>query len=236
MLSRNPEWAAAADAASEIDSTWSATEYPSRLKLKAEFKTGNASRNVRSLNTLIGHIETLQDAADKLDNSGWQTWNSIVNRYRTEFDDPRVSNFNKAALAVSSESATAFKGATGTDQEMKKWKDEIYPAQGPNQIREGNEILWSLIGSRLDALTDQYETGMGKPKDFRLLSDKSRKILQKLGIGDLEQAAAQPQGGGAGIQDKPPDDLPALKPGQKATDPDTGEVWENRGGKIMRAN
>lgn len=197
MLTRSPEWVAAAEAASESDPTWNSTEYPSRLKLLTEFKTGNASRNVRSLNTLIGHLDSLKKTADKLDNRSVQLWNLVVNKGYTAVGDSRVTNFEKAAAAVSSEAATLFKGTAGTDQEIKEWRSTINASQSPEQLQDGIKQMMDLMASRLNALTQQYEIGMGRPKDLRLLNDKSAKILRDMNVGDLEGGVGRPQGGQA---------------------------------------
>lgn len=201
----NPKspWNAAIQAVSEADPTWNAAEYPSRLKLLNDFKSGKAAANVRSLNTLIGHLNSLRQSAVKLGNAGFTPGNTLANWIATKLDDPRVTNFEKAANAVEGEAATLFKGTSGTDQEIKQWRATINSSQGPRQLKEGVDKMLELMFSRLDALQSQYETGMGKPADFRLLNDKSRKILQGMGI-DTSTLEAQPVPTSLAPTERPP--------------------------------
>ena len=191
MLTRSPEWTMAAEAASEADPTWNAAEYPSRLKLLNDFKSGRASRNVRSLNTLIGHLDSLSQTSEKLDNTSILLWNRLANRTITEVGDARVTNFEKAVIAVQNEAATLFKGTGATDQEIKEWRATINSSQSPEQLQEGILQMVDLMSSRLSALTEQYEMGMGKPPDFQLLTGKSREILKSMGVKDLEEGQGQ---------------------------------------------
>ncbi|HUU89720.1 MAG TPA: hypothetical protein VM238_00765, partial [Phycisphaerae bacterium] len=39
-----------------------------------------------------------------------------------------------------------------------------------------------LLAGRIGETNSQYERGMGKPKDFHFLSDKSRRILSGMGV------------------------------------------------------
>jgi hypothetical protein len=74
-----------------------------------------------------------------------------------------------------------FKGTAGTDQEIKKWLENISSSDSPEQINASIDEAIELLGSRLYALRDQYERGLGKPKDFKFLSAKSDELLRKIG-------------------------------------------------------
>ena len=182
MALRTPYWQGILQRAALYDSSFDAAQYSVRLSLRRDFTSGNASKNVRSLNTAVGHLESLSKAAKELDNADIQLWNTIANKGFTATGDPRVTNFNTAATAVAGELATVFKNTSGTDQEIKSWRDNISSSQSPQQMKESIDTAIELLGGRLAALSNQYETGMGKPKDYRFLSPKSLKILKSLNV------------------------------------------------------
>jgi chaperonin cofactor prefoldin len=182
MLSRSPEWSQASELASQIDPTWSAAEFPARIKLLNDFKSGKAAGNVRSLNTLISHIDKLDTSIDQLDNSRFQIVNKIGNAASEQYGNSAVTNFDKAAEAVASEAATLFKGTAGTDQEIKAWRSTINHNQSPEQLKQGVAVMLDLMRGRMESLVDQYQRGMGKVQDFGLLNNGSKKILKKLNI------------------------------------------------------
>lgn len=165
-----------------IDPTYDETQYGTRSAIKKDFNSGKSAQNIRSLNTAVGHLQTLSDAGTKLENASLPVWNKIANLGITAVGDSRVVAFNTAATAVESELASVFKGMGATDQEIKAWRENINSSQSPAQMKGAIDTAIELMGSRLQALTNQYEIGIGKPKDFRILSNNSRQILEGLGV------------------------------------------------------
>lgn len=178
---RNKEMMGLVQRAYLYDPTFDAKEYAVRAKLRSDFTSGKGAVNIRSLNTAVGHLESLSKAANALDNAPVQLWNMIANKGLTGIGDSRVTNFNTAATAVAGELATVFKSTSGTDQEIKAWRENISASQSPEQLKESIQTAIELLGGRLGALQAQYETGLGRKADFTFLSPKSRKILTSLG-------------------------------------------------------
>jgi len=186
----------------QYDPTYDQTQYGARTAVKKDFNSGQAARNIRSLNTAIGHLNNLKTAADELKNAGFQLWNKIANSTLTGAGDPRTTKFNVAANSVESEVASLFKGTGATDQEIKAWREQLSSAQSPAQLHTAIDTLLSLMASRMQALDSQYKAGMGKPKDFEMLNKESKAILKKLGgeagkMLELDVADAATGGGGA---------------------------------------
>lgn len=176
-----PYWQKIIKAVSAYDPTFDETQYATKLALKKDFNSGKSANNIRSLNTAIGHIKSLEESAKALNNSGAKVWNAIANFGLEQTGDPRVTVFNTNANAVESELAALFKGMGATDQEIKAWREQVSTSKSPEQLQGFVKSALDLAFSRLGALQGQYETGMGKPKDFRFLNDKSVKILQGMG-------------------------------------------------------
>ena len=180
---RSPYWQKILETASQYDPSFNAAQYNNRVALMKDFTSGKAANNIRSLNTAVGHLDTLQKAATALDNGGIQLWNAIANKGLTATGDPRVTNFNVAANAVESELAAVFKGMGATDQEIKAWRENLSAAESPEQLRGAISTAVELLGSRLDALRQQYESGMGRKPHVQFLTPKSESILSKITSG-----------------------------------------------------
>lgn len=182
MALKTPYWQKALELASAYDPTFDGTQYTTRKRIREDFTSGAASKNIRSANTAVGHVGTLYDAIEGLNNSRWQPYNRINNFIRTQKGNPAVVKFNVAATAVENELATLFKGTGATDQEIKEWRQALNAAQSPEQLKGAVNQAITLLKSRLYALRDQYDKGMGKPLSWGLLNQHSREILQKHGF------------------------------------------------------
>jgi len=166
----------------QYDPTFDMTQDQSRAALAKDFRTGKAANNIRSLNTAIGHLDSFEKASTALNNTSWQIINRSKNWLNEQTGDPNIVLVQEKANAVETELATVFKGMGATDQEIKEWRRNFSAAQSPAQFKAIVGGAIELMGSRLDAMRYQYENGMGKPKDFEILSDTSRKILTRLGV------------------------------------------------------
>jgi hypothetical protein len=83
--------------------------------------------------------------------------------------------------------ATLFKGTAGTDEQVKGWKAGMSKAQTPAQIKTGIDEALDLMNGRYDALDHQFSTGMGRVRNFKMLSPASEAILTGLGAKEFVQ-------------------------------------------------
>ena len=189
---KSPYWQNILERASLYDPTFDATQYNVRLKVKNDFNSGKAAQNRLGLNTAVGHIDSLVKASKELANTDWSSANKVENVLSKYFPvtpglvkrQGTVTAIKTKFNAVKGEMASIFKKNGATDQEIKSWNDTIDDpaAATPTMWKRFVDSSLELMGSRIGALTSQYETGMGKPKDFKLLDPKSRTILKKLGV------------------------------------------------------
>jgi len=179
---RTPYWQNMIGRAKQYDPTFDATQWQTRQRARIDFTSGKSAANIRSLNTAVAHLGTLSKKAEALNNAPVQIWNTIANYGLTATGDKRVVEFNAAANAVESELATVFKGMGASDQEIKAWRKQLSSSQSPEQLKGSINAIIELLSGRLNALRSQYETAMGKPYNFPILNDKSRKVLQDMGV------------------------------------------------------
>lgn len=181
---RDPKWQALMGRAEMYDPDFDAKEYQVRFNLRRDFTSGKAANNIRAINTLVGHLDSLNNAGDELANSENRVWNWIKNRgVGTVTGVPQVQKFLSAATAVENELASVFRGTgAATIQEIKEWRKTLNELKTPSEIKVAIQMAVELMGSRMKALEAQYESGIGKPKDFSFLSPQSTKILEKMGM------------------------------------------------------
>ena len=203
---RDPQWKAAVSAATDLDPTWNASQHKIREATRKSFTSGPDAKNITSINTLVGHLNSLNESSEALNNRGWQPWNTVANWTATKTGDPKVTKFNMDLGAVESELAAVFKQTGATDQEIKAWRERIDASQSPAQLQTNIHEAVELMGSRLSALKNKYEAGMGSFGQLQILSPKSRQTLEKLvgkdAVDALEpkkevqsEGVSKPQGG-----------------------------------------
>ena len=179
---RNKNMMALVKKAYEYNPTFDTKEYAVKAAVRKDFTSGKTANNINSLNTAVGHLEQMFDKAQALKNTDIPAWNWIANKGLQATGDKRIAGFNQTAIAVESELASVFKGMGATDQEIKAWRDGFSSSSSPAQFKESIvDSSTKLMGSRLDALRNKYEQGMGEPANFKLLSKRSHDILKKMG-------------------------------------------------------
>lgn len=170
--------------AARFDPTFNPADYKTRLATRKDFTSGKSAQNITSFNTAIGHLDTLDKSIDPLGNrsSSWYNWATAPISEQT---DPKyqvaLKNFRTAKQAVADELARAFKGAGGTVHDISEWEKTINAADSPEALHAATKQAVELLHSRINAVGDQYNRGMGKTTDpVSLLSPKAQETLQRL--------------------------------------------------------
>lgn len=220
---KSPQIQALMRAAAQYEPGFDLTKWGARAATAKDFASGQAAKNVTSLNTVVGHLADLKEKADALDNYSIPTVNSVKNVFNSETGDPRVNNFNLARNAVADELAKVFKGSGISDHEIAQWKGTLNASQSPDQLKGAVKTAIGLMESRLYALNDQRDRGMNtssQPRD--LLTDKSKAALAKIEAwanGDASKTEVK-----SGVSE-----------GATATNPQTGQKIVFKGGKWVPA-
>lgn len=181
---RSPRWMRLLTLAAQYDPSFDATQYNVRMGVRRDFTAGPSSKVVNSINTVIGHLDTLQKRAAELHASGSVPLNWSRNFMRTYYKgNPQVKNFNIARDAVANEMTRVFRGTGGSQKDIEGWKTSFSAAGTPEQLQGGIDQAIDLMESRIEALQNQYERGMGRPLDFQLLSPRAAQVLGQLRSG-----------------------------------------------------
>jgi len=172
--------------------------YATQLGTMKDFTSGKTSQNITALNTSIGHLDQLYQAANALNNGNVQVLNHVANSLGVQIGESPVATYAAIHNAVSGEVSKTFKGASATDQELQAMDKTFSPSQSPKQAKAALDATIRLFASRLDALNNQFRNGTGKNASERgimLISPESQAVLQRHGFNfGSNGASAAPAG------------------------------------------
>lgn len=199
------------DKVHEADPQFDAVNYNARLKARQSFASGKDRENLKSFNTTIGHLGELSDAVEGLHNTSVPAWNKYVANPIAEQLSPKyqsaLKRFQAARTAVSDELTRSFRGSGGNVHDIIQWENAINSADSPEALRSAIRTAAKLLDSRISAVGDSYNQGMGTTKDpLELLNPTaaaSFKHLMEGGHGSVAKPPAKASGkvtiGGASL-------------------------------------
>ncbi|MGO1160837.1 hypothetical protein ACTOV4_02640 [Brucella sp. C7-11G] len=178
----------------QYDPTFDMAQYQARAAMRKSVTSGNYAMSLNASNLVIGHMNTLREAGEALNNSTFPRYNAVTNTLLNETGDPRVKSFNIAADALASELAKVFKGVgASSEKEITEWRNNLSPNMSPEQLQASIATVMDLLKSRIDTVRTQYEAAMGHPADFTFLTPKTRQILEKQGFDPRELDVNMPE-------------------------------------------
>ena len=133
-----------------------------RQRTAAEFAVGMAAKNITSLNTAIQHLGEVHRLAGDLKNYETPIINTVTNFAQKQTGDRRITDFETAKHAVVEEISKVFRGMGQSDNEIKAWDAKISSSQSPAQLQGQIETITHLLNGRIEALGEQYKSGMGR--------------------------------------------------------------------------
>jgi hypothetical protein len=214
-------------AASQFDPTLDAANAATRVATRKDFTSGQAAKNITSINTALGHLGTLWTSAQALNNGGFRQWNRLANAVVTETGDPRVKDFTISRDAVANELMRVFRGSGGSLAEIEEWKKNIDAADSPDQLRAEIGKGVDLLNSRLEAMGEQYTKGMSTSADpLTFLTPHAQAVFNALAPGGNGIIGATPVPGAPGPPTGQPPNDDGPKIGETWTAPD-GTKWQH---------
>ena len=144
-----------------------------------DFASGEASRKVRSNNTALNHLATMDKLADDLANADTRVVNLAANAFAKATGSTPPTNFDAAKQLVANEVMKAVVANGGTGAEREEAGNSIKSSSSPQQLRGVINTYRELLGGQLSSLQLQYESGSGR-KDFdKKLFPATRELLNK---------------------------------------------------------
>lgn len=229
MGRKNPYWERLLQYAGQYEPGFDMTKFAARQATRTDFDKGKSAGNIKALNTVMGHLDSMDKAIDPLGNYTYfpGIMNPIKDAYRNNMGDTKYqearANFRLAKGAVASELMKVFRETGGSVTEVKDWEEKIHENESPAGLKETIKSAMELIASRMTAVNDQWNRAMNVNRDPReILSPSARGIFDRImheKEGNAEEPKVKPEKKWRGMPDKPPADA---KP-----DPDGFIRWPN---------
>jgi hypothetical protein len=212
-------WQKMLAAVAKYDPSFDEINYNSRAATRKDFTSGKTADQIRSVNTAIGHLSQLSDAADALHNRDMQTYNSIVNGLMTEFGWTGATDYNTILNRVAPEITRVWRGTGGNESDIQRDIDTMKSSRAGSQIHGAIAELGGMLESQLDSTRERYRQGMGTA-DIEVLRPDSRETLTKL----EKRAGKAPSSTAASVAPmrRP---IPSI-PGGVAESTDGGKTWK----------
>ncbi len=156
-----PQGQAVLAAANQYDPSFDMVNYNARAKTRQDFTSGKSAVSVTAFDTLAQHIDALMMNYQKMGNGNYPTVNGIRNAYRNATGDGRTTAFHTDVNAVAAEAVRAFRGVGGAVSDIQDFQRQFNDAASPEQARAAVGALMHLVEGRTNALTKQYQRGMG---------------------------------------------------------------------------
>ncbi len=230
---RAPYWQGLLQATAKYDPTFDAVNYNARNKTRAAFTAGKEAANINALNTVIGHLGKLSQAADDLGNfhegslgPATTLGNKIGNIVSRATGSSKVTNFNTTQKAVSDEVTRVWRQMGGSEKDVEAARDNLNASGTPEQLHGAIATYADLLESKLASLNEQYRQGMGTDK-IDILRPDTRAVLDKLEAKAKRSPGSLTANLPGGEQSAAPDSKPAI--GTRKTVNGVSLEWQRRG-------
>jgi len=181
---KSPYWQNMISLVSQYDPTFDAVNYQARASTRKDFTSGPAARSLNALNTVMGHLENFSKTMESLHNTDNMALNWLKNVTMSPFSPElkgRLNKFNIDKQAVASEFERAYRGSGGSGADIQAWKQSFSAADSPEAMRASLQEGVQLLGSKIEALGDTYNKGMGTTKEgLDLLAPHAKQAYEKL--------------------------------------------------------
>jgi hypothetical protein len=156
-----------------------AQNYKANLAAIKAFNTGIEGRSTRSLNTVMYHLDTLDQAGKALENGDIRLFNSIGNKINKELGVAAPTDFEATKKIVSSEIIKAITGAGGALKDREEAQQTLDAASSPAQLSGVIKQYKELFAGQLVGLEQAYTASTNRPaEEFRKrLDPRTRKLL-----------------------------------------------------------
>lgn len=174
-----------------------ATKGAERNKMAQNIANGDIFKSSMRGNTLVGHMDTLFNKMEELKNMQVRFGNKAKNMAEYQAGAKDIQGAKQAALAVANEMEGYLRNSNILSElGIQKQLDNIPINGSPEQQQEWMSTAGDLFNQRRNAINDTVKSVMGSKYKFDVLSERSKKILEKHGIklddtGNTEQQGNQ---------------------------------------------
>ena len=164
----------------KINPAYDAKNYVTAQRTENDAATGKIATSTRALNTMMGHLSTLNQAADALKNSDIQALNKLANGLGAQTGSSAPTVYDTIVHRLGPEVTKAYIAGGGTAEERGTNEKDFSRNLGPDQIKANIGVSAQLADSLIKALQDQYNGGTYGRGKRKLISDEAEAARQRL--------------------------------------------------------
>ena len=168
--------------------------YESFKKAEENATSGKLGDSSRALNTMMGHLGVLNQAADALHNNDIQGLNRIANAIGAQLGSTAKTTYDTIVHRLGPEVTKAYIAGGGTSGERGSNEEDFSSNLAPKQIKQNIGISAYLADSLIKANQEQYNRGTYGRGQQKLMTDEAEGIRQRL----VQQAPANLRGAAGG--------------------------------------
>lgn len=170
------------------DPNFNMQKYPANAAYVKDVYSGKVANNIQSLNTLVGHLDSLNTSLDSLKADKQPLKNAIILTARNLTGDPSITDYKMAKQVVQSELEQALTGV-GVTQEGRKSYEKILNgnAFGYDQGKQFVKTVGHILDTRLKTHEQGYKQKLGRDAGELMRYPDTKKALENIFSGDATQ-------------------------------------------------
>jgi hypothetical protein len=163
---------------------WDQTLYNAKNAMVTGYFSGPQGKQIDAINTAVGHLGTLDQAVDALQNGDLKTLNSIANQWKVQTGNSAPTVFNTIVHRVAPELAAAYVAGGGTGAERVGDENDLNASLGPTQLHDNIRTSAGLLRSKMGSLENKWNLlpyGVGNEMPFsRFITPDAQNTLNRL--------------------------------------------------------
>jgi hypothetical protein len=150
------------------------------FKIASNFNNSMSGKALKSINTAVDHLDTLQEAANELKNGQTPAFNKIANMYATNTGQTAPGNFDALKSIVGSEVAKAVVGGASALGDREEIRKEIDNAKTPEQLAGVIGGLQKLMAGQAKSIKNEWiSSGLDEKRFDDKLMPRTKVVLNK---------------------------------------------------------
>jgi hypothetical protein len=175
----------------QVNPDYHSEYYNTFQKTENDATTGKIGTSANALNTMMGHLTVLNNAAGALDNGNVQVLNKLANSIGAQTGNDARTVYDTIVHRLGPEVTKAYLASGGSVGERGTNEEDFSSSLGPKQIKSNIGVSAYLADSKIKALQDQYQRGTYGKGQQKLISDEADQARQTL----TKQTPAAVRGG-----------------------------------------
>ena len=148
--------------------------------IASKFNNSMSGKALKSINTAVDHLDTLQEAANELKNGQTPAFNKIANLYATNTGQTAPGNFDALKSIVGAEVAKAVTGGASALGDREEIRKEINNSKTPEQLAGVIGGLQKLMAGQAKSIKYEWvSSGLDEATFDAKLMPRTRVVLNK---------------------------------------------------------